>query len=147
MIHIEQKEDCCGCHACAQTCPKHCITMRANAEGFLYPQIDTTACINCGACEKVCPILQVQPSPEGKRPNAYAAVNLDAPTRAQSSSGGVFTLLAEQTIRNGGIVFGVAMTEDQHSVHHIAVETMEGLAALRGSKYLQSTIGDVYGKV
>lgn len=147
MIHIENKMDCCGCHACAQMCPKHCITMCADTEGFLYPQVDTTTCINCGACEKVCPIMQVQPSPEKTAPNAYAAINLDGPTRAQSSSGGVFTLLAERTIRNGGIVFGAAMAEDRHSVRHIAVETMEELAALRGSKYLQSTIGEVYGQV
>lgn len=144
MINLQQKSACCGCHACAQICPKHCITMRADAEGFLYPQVDATACIHCGACEKVCPILQSSPEPKDKSPKAFAAINLDEKVRAQSSSGGVFSLLAEQTISKGGVVFGAAMSENQHKVCHIAVETLEGLAALRGSKYLQSEIGTTY---
>ena len=146
MVHIEKKENCCGCHACAQICPKHCITMRADTEGFLYPQVDATACIHCGACEKVCPILQSSPEPKDKSPKAFAAINLDEKVRAQSSSGGVFSLLAEQTIFKGGVVFGAAMSENQHKVCHIAVETLEGLAALRGSKYLQSEIGTTYSQ-
>lgn len=144
MVHIEKKENCCGCHACAQICPKHCITMRADAEGFLYPQVDATACIHCGACEEACPILQSSPEPKDKSPKAYAAINLDEKVRVQSSSGGVFSLLAEQTISKGGVVFGAAMSENQHKVCHIAVETLAGLTALRGSKYLQSEIGTTY---
>lgn len=144
MIQIQKKQDCCGCHACAQICPKHCITMQPDAEGFLYPNIDESACIDCGSCEKVCPIIHSTREPSNRKPMAYAAMNLDENIRLASSSGGVFTLLAEQTIDKGGIVFGAAMSEDQHSVHHIAVETKTGLTALRGSKYLQSAIGDTY---
>lgn len=88
--------------------------------------------------------MQNSPEPKDKSPKAYAAINLDEKVRAQSSSGGVFSLLAEQTISKGGVVFGAAMSENQHKVCHIAVETLEGLAALRGSKYLQSEIGTTY---
>ena len=146
MIHIQKKTDCCGCHACAQICPQHCITMQPDAEGFLYPQIDETACIHCNLCEKVCPILQSPQEPKDKTPAAYAVINRDDGIRSQSSSGGVFTLLAEYILAQGGVVFGAAMADDQHSVRHIAVETPEDLAALRGSKYLQSTIGNTYGE-
>ncbi|HIT33619.1 MAG TPA: 4Fe-4S binding protein [Candidatus Faecousia intestinigallinarum] len=90
MIHIQNKTDCCGCHACAQICPRHCITMQPDAEGFLYPQIDETACIHCNLCEKVCPILQSPQEPKDKTPTAYAAINKDDDIRGQSSSGGVF---------------------------------------------------------
>ena len=143
MISIDKKA-CCGCHACAQVCPKQCITMKADSEGFLYPQVNAADCIRCGACETVCPSLQARPEPQSEAPQAYAVVNRDEETRRQSSSGGVFTLLAAQTIHHGGVVFGAAMADDQYSVRHIAVETVEGLAALRGSKYLQSEIGRTY---
>lgn len=148
MIHLE-KPECCGCYACEQICPKHCITMQADKEGFLYPQVDETVCIHCDVCEKVCPILQKQISikKDSTEPEAYAAINLDEKIRQQSSSGGIFTLLAEQTLRMGGVVFGAAMAKDQHSVHHIAVESEEQLGALRGSKYLQSEIGTTYLQV
>lgn len=146
MIRIQKKEDCCGCHACAQICPGKCIEMRPDEEGFLYPRIDAAACVQCGLCEQVCPILHPQPEPQGKQPAAYATINRDETVRRESSSGGVFTALAEQVLAQGGVVFGAAMTADQHGVHHIAVESLEGLAALRGSKYLQSTIGDTYAR-
>lgn len=148
MIHLE-KSDCCGCHACAQICPKRCITMRPDEEGFLYPQVDETVCIHCDACEKVCPVLHKQHSKEKKtlEPEAYAGINVNEKIRQQSSSGGIFTLLAEQTLHMGGVVFGAAMAEDQHSVHHIAVESAEQLGSLRGSKYLQSEIGETYLQV
>lgn len=123
MIHIKRKADCCGSQACAQICPKHYIIMQVDAEGFLYPCIDGTVCLDCGACEKACPVLHSEPEPMDKKPTAYAAINLDEKIRRESSSGGIFTLLAEQTLDNGGIVYGVAMTTDQHSVYHFAVET------------------------
>ena len=146
MIHIENQSMCCGCNACAQICPKHCITMQPDAEGFLYPQVDESACIHCDLCEKACPILQSPQESKGKVPDAYSAINKNEEVRGQSSSGGVFSLLAEQTIQRGGVVFGAAMADDQHGVHHIVVETPEGLAALRGSKYLQSEVGNTYNE-
>ena len=58
MIEIKDKKVCCGCHACYSACPKNCITMKENTEGYRYPSVDTSMCIDCGLCEKVCPILQ-----------------------------------------------------------------------------------------
>lgn len=143
MIRIDRPTDCCGCEACAQRCPKQCIAMRADAEGFLYPHIDTAVCIDCGLCERVCPVLrQEQP----RKPIAvYAAKNPDERIRMESSSGGVFTLLAEQTIRAGGVVFGARFDEAWEVVHD-STETIEGLAAFRGSKYVQSRIGTSFAR-
>ena len=105
MIDIKNEEDCCGCAACMQRCPKQCITMQSNEKGFLYPLVNTTQCINCGLCEKVCPIINQS---EPHEPiEIFAAKNKDEEIRRQSSSGGVFTMLAEETIKKGGVVFGV----------------------------------------
>ena len=99
MIQIIKK-DCCGCNACVQRCPKRCITMRADNEGFLYPIVDTTICIDCGICEKVCPVIN---KTEPKQPlKVYAAYNKNEDVRMQSSSGGIFTLLAEKVLAEGG---------------------------------------------
>jgi coenzyme F420-reducing hydrogenase beta subunit len=116
--------------------------MTPDHEGFLYPRIDTLQCKNCGLCEKICPALhrekqKIQPD------NLIAVINNDAATRKISSSGGVFTLLAETVIRQHGAVFGAAFDADFH-VQHDAAESIEGLAAFRGSKYVQSSIGESY---
>lgn len=118
--------------------------MQPDEEGFLYPQIDQAACIECGLCEKVCPMLQSPAEDTNSQPKAYAAYNKDEATRLESSSGGVFTLLALQTLKNGGAVFGAALSADCKSVHHTMVSCETDLAKLRGSKYLQSEIGACY---
>ena len=143
MIKIVSKDQCCGCHACATVCPRSAITMNADREGFLYPKVDTDLCVECGLCERVCPLNQTVKSDEGKKPSAYAAKNKDESVRRVSSSGGVFTLLAERVLDAGGVVFGAAF-DGARRVRHIAVEKKEDLALLRGSKYLQSRIGDCY---
>ena len=141
MIEIKDKQVCCGCHACVTVCAKRCITMQADSEGFLYPVVDKDACTDCGLCEKVCPVIH-QSSPV--EPQAtYIAINRDEEIRQQSSSGGIFTLLAEQVIAEGGVVFGARFDKDW-SVIHSWTDTIEGLAAFRGSKYVQSRIGDSY---
>ena len=117
--------------------------MQADAEGFLYPLVDENKCIDCGACERVCPIKNAPQELEGE-PDAYAAYSKNTEQRLESSSGGIFSLLAEETLQCGGIVFGAAMTEDCRKVQHIAVERQEDLWKLRGSKYLQSEIGTTY---
>lgn len=144
MIVLKDKQQCCGCSACAQVCPKKCIAMQPDEEGFLYPQIDQAACIECGLCEKVCPMLQSPAEDTNRQPKAYAAYNKDETIRLQSSSGGVFTLLALQTLQNGGMVFGAALSADCKSVHHTMVSNEADLAKLRGSKYLQSEIEVCY---
>lgn len=141
MIHITDKPQCCGCNACVQACPKQCIQMYEDDEGFLYPRVDTTRCIDCGKCEKVCPVIN-QAAPQ--RPlKVYAAIHPDEAVRHQSSSGGIFTLLAEQTIKDGGVVFG-ARFDDEWQVVHDYTDTLAGLSAFRGSKYVQSRIGNTY---
>ena len=146
MIQIYEKQLCCGCHGCVQICPKKCITMEKDREGFFYPRVDESSCIHCDLCEKVCPVLQAKQDIPKKMPGAAAARNRDNAVRQQSSSGGVFTLLAEQVIRRGGVVFGAAWTENFTTVEHIAVHTEAELFNLRGSKYLQSRIGDSYAR-
>lgn len=141
MLSIVEKSKCCGCSACVQRCPKQCISLREDAEGFLYPEVDTSHCVNCGLCEQVCPELHADAE---RRPlQTFAAINPDAGVRLASSSGGVFTVLAEQVIDAGGVVFGAAF--DAHwEVRHRYAETREELAAFRGSKYVQSVIGDTF---
>lgn len=143
MIEVKHKKDCCGCHACENICPKHCIEMKVDQEGFWYPEIDQTKCINCNLCEKVCPELKQYANPNALQPQALGAWNLDEQVRKQSSSGGVFTALAEWIIDQKGIIFGAGFDECL-SVIHKKVTTTEELADLRGSKYTQSKIGSTY---
>ena len=143
MIDITDKSKCCGCTACVQRCPKQCIVMHEDKEGFLYPKVDTAKCIDCGLCEKVCPVLNVA---DDRLPQkVLAAKNKNEQIRKTSSSGGIFTILAEQVINDGGVVFGVKFN-DKWEVVHSYTETIDGLAAFRGSKYVQSFIGDSYKK-
>lgn len=141
MIQIKANKDCCGCSACVQVCPKQCITMIEDQEGFLYPDTNTKTCIDCGLCEKVCPVII-----QGKEHQplfVYGAKNKEEEVRRQSSSGGIFSLLAEHVINKGGVVFGVCFNKDWEIIHDYT-ETIEGLAAFRGSKYVQSRIGNTY---
>lgn len=143
MIEIQDKSKCCGCAACVQCCPKQCISLYEDDEGFLYPEADTRMCIGCGLCEKVCPIINQY---QARKPlEAFAAINPDEEVRATSSSGGIFTLLAEKTIEEGGVVFGVRFDDKWQAVFDSS-ETKEGISAFRGSKYLQARISDSYAR-
>lgn len=141
MIQILDKHNCCGCSACVSICPQKCTTMAEDNEGFLYPSVNTSQCINCGLCEKVCPVINKS---EKRTPlKAFAAHNKNEIIRRLSSSGGIFTFLAENVINDGGVVFG-ARFDDDFNVRHDYAETIEALAAFRGSKYLQSKMLDNY---
>jgi len=144
MIHIAQKNDCCGCHACRTACPIGCIEMVADSEGFLYPQVNEQLCTDCGICKKVCPML-LTPR-QGEPPAAFAAWNRDAAVRAESSSGGVFSALMRQMLQQGGVVFGAGFDATMTLRHQSAQNEAEG-RKFRGSKYLQSIIGDSYQEV
>ena len=141
MIHIQDKHNCCGCAACVQACPKQCISFNEDEQGFRYPLVDESLCIDCGLCEKVCPVINQ--ADERKPLKVFAAQNPNEEIRLKSSSGGIFTMLAEAVIDEGGVVFG-AQFDNNWEVEHVFVETKEGLEAFRGSKYLQSRTGETY---
>ena len=141
MINITDKYNCCGCSACSSICPKHCISMQSDNEGFLYPVVNEEDCIDCGLCEKVC--HELHPFEERKPQKVYAAINKDEEIRLKSSSGGIFYLLAEKTITEGGVVFGARFDEQWQVVIDYA-ETMEGVKAFMGSKYVQARMATAY---
>ena len=143
LPHLAPHDLCTGCGACANGCPKGAIHMLPDREGFLYPTV-TDACIQCGHCTHICPALkQRERRPD---PMVFAAWNPDENVRRASTAGGVFTLLAEYILEDGGVVFGAAMSPDFH-VHHIAVKSKEQLPLLQGAKLVQSEIGDAYTRV
>ncbi|NWH05029.1 Coenzyme F420 hydrogenase/dehydrogenase, beta subunit C-terminal domain [Desulfobacter latus] len=142
----EHQNDCTGCSSCAATCPKQCIHMIPDQEGFLNPQIQIDECIDCGLCLKVCPVAEnnVDNLLEKENLSVFAAWHKDESIRKQSSSGGVFTALAESILDKKGIVVGAAF-DDNLSLKHIFVDSQEDLYRLRGSKYVQSEISpDLY---
>lgn len=139
LIENTGNQVCCGCTACETVCPKQCIAMVEDNEGFLYPKVDANLCIDCQACVKACPFHN--PAEENKPKSVYAALNKNEEIRKDSSSGGVFTILAEKVINEGGVVFGAKFTDDWQ-VEIVPTETIEGLAAFRGSKYLQAKMGN-----
>lgn len=135
------KKDCCGCTACMHICPVKCIEMKEDEEGFLYPYADSEKCINCHKCEKVCPVGNLRN--ENNETEAYVGFSKNEEIREQSSSGGIFSLAAEWILKQNGAVFGAAFDEN-FEVCHIAVKTKEELSKLRGSKYVQSRLGETY---
>lgn len=145
MNRIENLSTCTGCSSCYSICPVQAITMQQNSEGFYYPLIDQKKCIRCGRCEQVCPVLLTHEPISNEINEAYACIYKDEDIRLQSSSGGMFTVFAEQIINNGGIVFGARFT-DSFSVIHDWTDTIDGLSSFRGSKYVQSSIGETYKK-
>lgn len=146
MLDITNKDKCSGCSACVNVCSKKCISLKSDNEGFLYPKIDAASCIRCGACKRVCPIINNRMVPSEKLPVAYACINKDCDIQEKSSSGGVFSLIAEFVINRGGVVFGAAFNENLE-VEHIPVDKIDELERLRGSKYVQSKIGNTYNDV
>ena len=138
MIKIIDEKLCSGCHACYSACLKGCISMQENDEGYLYPNVDKTKCINCGICEKKCPIVNNNKS--NKLIKAYGCYSKNNNIRNQSSSGGIFSLLAQQVLNVDGVVFGARYDSDFNVIHDY-IEDINELYKLRGSKYLQSIIG------
>jgi NAD-dependent dihydropyrimidine dehydrogenase PreA subunit len=139
-IEIDGDQECCGCAACVAVCPQSCIAMKANSEGFLYPAVDKTHCSDCGLCLQTCPWMnQPRITNAFSPPRVYAAWHLDDETRRLSSSGGVFTALADAILEKGGCVAGAAWDADM-VCRHILVEDSKNLDRLRGSKYVQSEI-------
>ena len=141
-ITIENPKDCCACGACLNICPRDAITMREDAAGYLYPAVEETLCIGCGRCIDACVFTEAQKGANGD-PAVYAAVNRDRDVLKQSSSGGVFSVLANAVLEKGGAVFGAAWG-DGFTLSHICAENSRDLSKLRGSKYVQSTTGSTF---
>lgn len=141
MINVKNKEKCCGCSACYNICPKQAIKMVKDDKGFRYPMVNEEKCINCGLCERVCPILNKKII--NNQPISYACYNKNEEIRKNSSSGGIFSLLAEYILDKGGIIYGASF-DDEWNVKHIRVDNILELSKLRTSKYLQSNINDAY---
>ena len=144
MIDVCENKKCCGCNSCEQICPKNCISFTIDAEGFKYPVVDVKECIDCHLCEKSCPMLI--PGTEVNPISVEAMRFLDEQKRLDSSSGGVFTAIAEEIIRKGGVVFGASFTNDWHVVHEYS-EDIDRLKYFRGSKYIQSDTSNSYSLV
>lgn len=141
-----RRADCNGCEACANICPKNAIAMTRDAEGFAYPKINSELCIKCGRCDAICPALNFKEKIPAALPKVFAVINPDEKIRRHSSSGGVFTALSEKILHDGGIVFGAAFDKNFNVVHS-AANNLDELENLRGSKYVQSRIGNVYRQV
>ncbi|MBR3155014.1 MAG: 4Fe-4S binding protein [Lachnospiraceae bacterium] len=112
---------CTGCYACVNACPKSCIHMKTDREGFWYPRFDPDQCIRCGRCVNACPVLSEIPNSKTEKDiRVYAVTYQDESIRMHSSSGGAFSALAETVLDQGGVVFGAAFTKN-YDVHHIYV--------------------------
>ena len=147
MINIQNKVDCCGCNACGDVCPKQAITFKTDNEGFWYPDVDMQKCVDCGLCEKVCPIQN--PATHIERfhePQVYAAYAKDESIRLDSTSGGVFSMLAQYMYEINAFVGG-AVYNDDHTVSHIVSSDPNKLVEIRSSKYLQSSMQGQYRDV
>lgn len=145
MIKYSKDHDkyaCCGCRACEHICPQKAIEMRADDEGFLYPIIDLDKCINCGICNKVCPI-EIGNTSIKKPVSIYAAQYQHNEILMNSSSGGIFSLIANYVLSKNGAVYGAAFDGDMY-LRHVRIIDTEKLGMLRGSKYVQSDIGNTY---
>lgn len=141
MMTIPEKKSCAGCSACASICAKGAIKMIRDEDGFCYPQISEELCVDCGACDTVCPISNIPEPPSTQI--AYAVKHKDAEILNKSTSGGVFTALSDQVLSLGGVVYGAAFDENM-VVTHIRAADKETRDRMRGSKYVESNIGDTF---
>lgn len=145
MISVyNRKEDCCGCTACQQICPSSAIEMKPDEEGFLYPEINQDECTDCGLCREVCAFQNgYDTSKNFAIPYVYAVKHANEEVRMSSSSGGAFTAISDYILNAGGYICGVTFDENMNVVHQI-VSTKEDRERLKGSKYVQSNLGNTY---
>lgn len=143
VIEIKDKKDCAGCFACYNICPKNAIDMVEDKHGFKYPVVDEKKCIKCGLCSKVCPIHNSNENNNSIK--AYACKNLNEEVRINSSSGGIFGAIASEILKQNGIVVG-AILDETNIVRHICIDKIEQLPFLYGSKYVQSSINNIYSE-
>lgn len=134
--------NCCGCRACGQICPVTAIAFQSDTEGFIQPHIDSTICINCGKCLKICPIENPNVFDQAQQ-IGYAAKITAKNHLAHSSSGGIFYALAKTTIDNGGFVCGCGTDHDFMPVHRM-ISDLKEIRNLQGSKYVQSDMNTIF---
>lgn len=145
MIEISDKTKCCGCEACVQICPCGCLEMVEDHQGFLYPQRKNEDCIQCGLCTKVC--QYINPYNMANVPiKTYAYISSDEEIRKNSSSGGMFTCVANYVLLNNGVVFG-ARFDDDWNVIISHTQNIDDIDLFRRSKYVQASIGNSYNDV
>lgn len=149
MIEITDKTKCTGCTACLNACAHYAISMRFDGEGHSYPQVEKSSCVDCGLCEKVCPVLHAEELLGGipdEKPEAYAVYNRNEEVRRDSTSGGLFTAIADHVLAKGGIVFAARFDKDFHIMHE-ASASLDEIHSYRGSKYAQSDLGDTFNRI
>lgn len=146
MIEINDEYQCCGCTACANICPKNCITMAPDEEGFLYPETDRDLCINCGLCEKVCPVINAPENLHGEV-ESYVVRAKDDEVLSGSTSGGFFTPVAEYVLSENGVVCAATFDEDWNVVHEFITSREADISKYRGSKYVQSNLGSCFSRI
>lgn len=148
MIEIKEKKECCGCNACGDVCPKSAISFPCDNEGFWYPLVDSTKCVNCGLCEKVCPMLNLESVKKNTREElkVYGGYHNDIVIRFDSTSGGIFTALAQEMYSQKGYVSGAIYTENFDVENYISNSKLD-LRKLRSSKYVQSFATGLYSKI
>jgi coenzyme F420-reducing hydrogenase beta subunit len=141
----DKKENCCGCTACKYVCPVNAIEMVRDTEGFLYPQINQELCIDCKKCILVC-AFQKEEVLFNKTPEVFAVKHKSEQVRESSTSGGVFTAISDYFLKNNGIVYGVKF-DDKFNVMHDKATTAAERDKFRGSKYVQSSLGNTYVEI
>lgn len=148
MISITNKIDCCGCNACGDICPKGAIIFKTDIEGFWYPIVDKNKCIDCGLCDRVCPIININDLKKNDLPESicYAAEHKNLEVVFDSTSGGMFSALADIMYRSKGYVGGAIFNED-FSVRQYISNDKADLPRLRSSKYLQSNLEGFFKQV
>lgn len=146
MITIKSNVDCCGCNACGDVCTHDAITFKTDGEGFWYPDVDKAKCVDCGLCEKVCPIINKAKQKGFSVPKVFAAYNKDEAVRLDSTSGGLHSALANIMYDEGAYISG-AVYNDNHAVSHVVSPDKKLLSEIRSSKYLQSSMLGQYKKI
>lgn len=146
MVIYNEKKNCCGCTACMNVCPVNAITMIPDKEGFLYPYINQEKCNNCGLCRKVCSFNDGYKHDSETPINVYAVKHKSEEERVTSRSGGMFVALSDEILNNRGIVYGAEMDKNLYVLHK-RVSTREDIHSLKGSKYVQSDMTDMFNQV
>ena len=145
-IRTQDKKLCCGCTACSAICEHKAISMQEDSEGFLFPVLDNDLCINCGLCDKICPMGSDHQANSGQDQKSYLAISEHPEHYSKSATVGICTILARLFVENGGSVFGVCLDESTWKTFHICVSDNEGIERLRNSKYIQSDLRQAFSE-